>query len=52
MVTATAGFAWSARRRPAGWRTWGAARKVGIASRSPVQWNHVATTRGVPSVAM
>src|SRR5690606_9230008 len=35
IVTATDGLARRARRRPGGWRTWGAARKVGIARSSP-----------------
>jgi transposase len=37
IVTATFGFARSPLRRPAAWRTCGAARKVGIARTSPVQ---------------
>src|SRR6266545_4456709 len=42
IVTATSGLARSARRRPAACRTCGAARKVGIANTSPVQWSDVA----------
>jgi hypothetical protein len=50
MVMATAGLAGSAATRAAACRTCGADRKVGMTSSSPVQWNQVGTTRGVPSV--
>jgi hypothetical protein len=52
MVTATSGLARRAARRRAGWRTWGAEMKVGITSSSPVQWNQLGSTRGVPSLAV
>jgi hypothetical protein len=52
MLTATSGWARSARMRPGGRVTWGAARNVGMASSAPVHWNHVGTIRGVPSRAV
>jgi hypothetical protein len=47
IVTATFEFARSARRRPAAWRTCGAARKVGIVRTSPVQWKADGTPKTV-----
>ena len=51
-VTATSGFARSARTRYAAWLTCGAEMNVGSTSSSPVHANQLATTRGVPSSAV
>jgi hypothetical protein len=52
MLTATAGLALRAASRRAGRAMCGARTNVGMTSSSPVQWNQVGTTRGVPSGAM
>lgn len=52
MVTATSGLVRKAANRRAGYRMCGADTKVGMTSSSPVQWNQLGSTRGVPSLAV